>query len=1000
MDLFDTVKREVTFLSALGHYSPGGSIERLNNRLRVNPCPFCGGNKGGGRGGNDSFTIYPNETFYCYACEAAGDVISFVAKLTGQTNIEAARRIAADFGLSGNGSDAKPTPAKPSESTSKHENNPAVTSERACDTRRIVSEIYHDALMADTKALTYQTEIRKHSPEILRAYRIGYAAHNLNLQKECEKRGVSLDNLFEIGMLSKKQRKDESYGNFVGAGMFVYPHMARHGEANFGTLHFTLKDSNRDELKPRYLLQRAKEGGPKARNYNVPRTFAQVGWIGYNQDAILPGLENKQPVWIVEGEDDLLSLVDKTGFRNIFCTCGNSYTYKILEVLARKTQRDRIYYLMFDSDHAGILYTIKFIRAITEGGGRPLVCEFPRGKDPDDIVKEASDPKAAIQAYIDAAIPGGEFLAKHSPESLKKNPGKSEKQNEAMSPPPKTPGIYDPLLERFKSFSILGLRHEASDADPLVILIRNHDRHVFEKDIARITYEFMCIVGTGEIRNMVAKSEKAAQENGLVYFPALRAAIAEEAGKRIFSDNKVFGQGIWPTKTGGLLIVNGNQSWVLRDGKFKEHKKPIFERRYLAWKESRTWIDMPAVMEEYKKMTPERAMTLIEQIKNIFSQWSYTGTHDADLITGFFLANFVQTMWTWRPNLWVSGGSSTGKTLLCQAISEIAGNDVICQNLEGQTLSPAALRQSIRHDACVTTIDEFEATKHRDQILKMLRASGRGAKIVIGSTDQSGYTYTLRHMFMVFSIDRAATHEADANRFLSVEMQRKRKEIPQPGLPLEGELSGIRIRTIAYVLWAAEKAKASIDDFEYRNDEPRRRIESVAIPLSMLCAHLPTEQRRKALRSYVDSYLYEQSVLEENNIKSDEELLVETILACKIRIPFPDDDAAGDTPRSYNVDISVSQLLFGGEVPDRLTDLVLQANGIRLSPNQERLYVNPTAVEAELLKGRVLYSGRNISAILKRIEGATVERQRMSGSVSHVVSIPMAYLERNFLTEG
>lgn len=82
MNIFHIVKETVTARQAAEHYG-----------IRVNKngmicCPFH----------NDRHpSMKVDKGFYCFACGAKGDVISFVSKLFCLTPLEAAKKLAEDF---------------------------------------------------------------------------------------------------------------------------------------------------------------------------------------------------------------------------------------------------------------------------------------------------------------------------------------------------------------------------------------------------------------------------------------------------------------------------------------------------------------------------------------------------------------------------------------------------------------------------------------------------------------------------------------------------------------------------------------------------------------------------------------------------------------------------------------------------------------------------------------------------------------------------------------
>ncbi len=82
MNIFQTVKESVTVRQAAGQY--GFQVSR--NGMMC--CPFH-------RDSHPSMKV--DKGFYCFACGAKGDVISFAADLFQLTPIEAAKKLAADF---------------------------------------------------------------------------------------------------------------------------------------------------------------------------------------------------------------------------------------------------------------------------------------------------------------------------------------------------------------------------------------------------------------------------------------------------------------------------------------------------------------------------------------------------------------------------------------------------------------------------------------------------------------------------------------------------------------------------------------------------------------------------------------------------------------------------------------------------------------------------------------------------------------------------------------
>lgn len=86
--IFDTLKARVTVPQAAAHYG----VRIGQNGMCC--CPFHS---------DKTPSMKINETyFYCFGCHSTGDVIDFTARLFNLSPLEAARKLAADFGIDPN----------------------------------------------------------------------------------------------------------------------------------------------------------------------------------------------------------------------------------------------------------------------------------------------------------------------------------------------------------------------------------------------------------------------------------------------------------------------------------------------------------------------------------------------------------------------------------------------------------------------------------------------------------------------------------------------------------------------------------------------------------------------------------------------------------------------------------------------------------------------------------------------------------------------------------
>ena len=97
MNVFDAVKQSVATRQATEMY--GVKVSRNS----MASCPFH----------NDKTpSMKVDKRFHCFGCGADGDAIDFVSRLYGISSLEAAQKIALDFGIS---YDSKPVKAKPNQ---------------------------------------------------------------------------------------------------------------------------------------------------------------------------------------------------------------------------------------------------------------------------------------------------------------------------------------------------------------------------------------------------------------------------------------------------------------------------------------------------------------------------------------------------------------------------------------------------------------------------------------------------------------------------------------------------------------------------------------------------------------------------------------------------------------------------------------------------------------------------------------------------------------------
>ena len=131
----------------------------------------------------------------------------------------------------------------------------------------------------------------------------------------------------------------------------------------------------------------------------------------------------------------------------------------------------------------------------------------------------------------------------------------------------------------------------------------------------------------------------------------------------------------------------------------------------------------------------------------------------------------------WRPHLWLTGPSGSGKSWsVANIISPLVGDSAV--HVQGNT-SEAGIRQKIGSDALPIVFDEAESEDKRGQqrldgVLELARqaSSESKARITKGSGDGKSIDYMVRSCFLFASIGVAAVKKPDVSRVTVLQLRK------------------------------------------------------------------------------------------------------------------------------------------------------------------------------------------------------------------------------------
>ncbi len=288
------------------------------------------------------------QSFYCFGCGAAGDVINFVRLIEHFDYMESVRFLAQRAGMTvpENGVD----------------DSGAKRRTRLLEMNRTAARYFRDVLLSPEgrEGLDYLAG-RQLTPNTIRKYGLGFAPDGWhNLHYYLRTKGYSDDEMEEGALLTRKN--NSVYDKFRKRVMF--PIIDRRGNIiAFGG--------------------RTLEKDAPAKYLNSDETI-----VFHKRDNLfsLNFAKNTKEKFLIlcEGYMDVISL-NQAGFDNAVATLGTAITPQQARVMKQYASEVVISY---DADGAGQNATLKAINLLGEAGVTARVLNIPDAKDPDEYIKK------------------------------------------------------------------------------------------------------------------------------------------------------------------------------------------------------------------------------------------------------------------------------------------------------------------------------------------------------------------------------------------------------------------------------------------------------------------------------------------------------------------------------------------------------------------------------------------------------------------------------------
>ncbi|HEY5262007.1 MAG TPA: DNA primase [Solirubrobacteraceae bacterium] len=361
-DSRDRVRDAIDFVELV---STRTELRRAGPRSYEGLCPFHDER-------TPSFSVEPLEkVYYCFGCQASGDVFTFVQETEG-VDFKGAMELLADRA----GIELQLEREDPKEAARR------ARRERLLELLSRTASYYERYLWDSSEASHARSylEERGLGEEILKAFRVGYAPSAWDRVLLASRRGgFSEAELYETGLAQRSQERRGLYDRFRARIMFPLADV-RGRVLGFGAR------AMREGRGPKYLNTSDNDVYHKGRHL-------------YGADLARGHAAKAGEVIVCEGYTDVIAL-HQAGIRNTVGLMGTALTDEQVGELGRMAQT---VLLALDADSAGQEAMLKASRLAARRKLELRVVELPAGADPAELVQRGG--AQAIEQAVGAAVP-------------------------------------------------------------------------------------------------------------------------------------------------------------------------------------------------------------------------------------------------------------------------------------------------------------------------------------------------------------------------------------------------------------------------------------------------------------------------------------------------------------------------------------------------------------------------------------------------------------------
>lgn len=298
-----------------------------------------------------------NGWYHCFGCGASGDVVKFVMEMESVSFYDAVKILADKVGLQ------LPEVKLDPQYAQKKEHGDVLK-----QLMRDAARYYRNNLLDEKKGKDAREYLHNRGldDEIAKRYGLGLSLDNESMVGYMRRKGYSLKDLEECGLVGNAQRPYDAFANRI-----IVPIMDSMSNviAFGGRIYHGEKDVAKYKNSTNTTL------------FDKGRTIYGINFI--KRDKKMNGVAYKELI-LVEGYMDVISL-GASGIKNVVACMGTALTDGQARELSRMTEN---LYVCYDGDGAGKKATIRNVDILSKFVQNVRVISLDEGKDPDETVRE------------------------------------------------------------------------------------------------------------------------------------------------------------------------------------------------------------------------------------------------------------------------------------------------------------------------------------------------------------------------------------------------------------------------------------------------------------------------------------------------------------------------------------------------------------------------------------------------------------------------------------